>query len=100
MKLLKKIIFFSIFYFYLISISLSDTHNLQEILELIQSDIKTLEKAVYSENFKSKNENENFSNQTETEDRETTKRYSFAPRFLSSSTVGSKASSGKKVPNH
>ena len=68
MKLLKKIIFFSIFYFSSISISLSDTHNLQEILELIQSDIKTLEKAVYSENFKSNNENENFSNQSETED--------------------------------
>ena len=68
MKLLKKIIFFSLFYFSSIGISLSDTHNLQEILELIQSDIKTLEKAVYSENFKSKNENENFSNQTETED--------------------------------
>ena len=68
MKLLKKIIFFSIFYFSSISISLSDTHNLQEILELIQSDIKTLEKAVYSENFKFKNENENFSNQPETED--------------------------------
>ena len=54
MKLLKKIFFFSIFYFFSINISLSDTHNLQEILELIQSDIKTLEKAVYSENFKSK----------------------------------------------
>ena len=68
MKLLKKIIFFSILYFSSNSISLSDTHNLQEILELIQSDIKTLEKAVYSENFKSKSENENFSNQPETED--------------------------------
>ena len=30
---------------------LSDNHNLNEIIKLIQKDIKTLERAVYSENF-------------------------------------------------
>ena len=69
MKVLKRIIFFSILLFtYTINISLSDNHNLKEILELIQSDIKTLEKAVYSENYKSDIEAENLSNQSDTED--------------------------------
>ena len=61
MKVLKRIIFFSILYTCSINISLSDNHNLKEILELIQSDIKTLEKAVYSENYKSDIEAENLS---------------------------------------
>jgi len=30
---------------------LSDNHNLNEVIELIQKDLKTLERAVYSENF-------------------------------------------------
>ena len=69
MRFLKRIIFFSILlYTYTINISLSDNHNLKEILELIQSDIKTLEKAVYSENYKSDIEAENLSNQSDTED--------------------------------
>ena len=68
MKVLKRIIFFSILYTCSINISLSDNHNLKEILELIQSDIKTLEKAVYSENYKSDIEAENLSNQSDTED--------------------------------
>ena len=68
MKVLKRIIFFSILYICSINISLSDNHNLKEILELIQSDIKTLEKAVYSENYKSDIEAKNLSNQSNTED--------------------------------
>ncbi len=68
MKVLKRIIFFSILYTCSINISLSDNHNLKEILELIQSDIKTLEKAVYSENYKSDIEAGNLSNQSDTED--------------------------------
>ena len=36
--------------FFLSSNSFSDNHNFKEILEIIQNDIKTLEKAVYSEN--------------------------------------------------
>ena len=51
---MKKIIFISNFIlFYVLTLSsnsFSDNHNLKEILEIIQSDIKTLEKAVYSEN--------------------------------------------------
>ena len=31
--------------------SFSDNHNLNEIIKLIQKDLKTLERAVYSENF-------------------------------------------------
>ena len=31
--------------------SYSDSHNLNEIIKLLQKDIKTLERAVYSENF-------------------------------------------------
>ena len=51
---MKKTIFiinYIFFYlFFLSSNSFSDNHNLKEILEIIQNDIKTLEKAVYSEN--------------------------------------------------
>ena len=39
-----------IFFFVFQNHSLSDNHNLREILELIQKDLKTLERAVYSEN--------------------------------------------------
>ena len=38
--------------------SFSDSHNLNEIIKLIQKDLKTLERAVYSENF-SLNEDDN-----------------------------------------
>ena len=31
--------------------SFSDNHNLNEIIKLMQKDLKTLERAVYSENF-------------------------------------------------
>jgi len=50
-------------YFYLFSLVLviinfpstvfSDSHNLKEVIELIQKDLKTLERAVYSEDFSS-----------------------------------------------
>ena len=33
--------------------SFTDNHNLKEIIELMQKDLKTLERAVYSENFSS-----------------------------------------------
>ena len=36
--------------------SYSDNHNLKEIIELIQKDLKTLERAVYSEDFSSNEE--------------------------------------------
>ena len=45
----KLTVIINIFFFINIVPVLSDNHNVQEILELIQKDIKTLEKAVYSE---------------------------------------------------
>ena len=60
------------YYFYLFLIiiivnipnkSFSDNHNLKEEIKLIQKDLKTLERAVYSENFSSNEEtNDNISN--------------------------------------
>ena len=50
-----------ILFFYSVSLSLADNHNISEILEIIQKDIKTLEKAVYSE---SSNSSVNLSNET------------------------------------
>ena len=60
MRYLKKIInlFVLICVFYPINVP-ADNHNLGEILELIQKDIKTLERAVYSETEKS-NINDDF----------------------------------------
>ena len=41
----------------------SDNHNLNEIIKLIQKDLKTLERAVYSENFSTNQDsNENTKN--------------------------------------
>ena len=37
----------------------SDNHNLYEVLELIQKDLKTLERAVYSDSFSLNNETTN-----------------------------------------
>ena len=58
------------FYFFLALILISfptktysENHNLNEIIELIQKDLKTLERAVYSENFSTNQDtNENASN--------------------------------------
>ena len=44
------------------STSFSDNHNIREILELIQKDIKTLERAVYSNSSDTKNNDVAFSN--------------------------------------
>ncbi len=51
MKHLSKLTFFKLILvinFLLSSVSYADNHNISQILELIQKDIKTLEKAVYS----------------------------------------------------
>ena len=45
----KFALLINIFFFINIGPVISDNHNIREILELIQKDIKTLEKAVYSE---------------------------------------------------
>jgi tol-pal system protein YbgF len=50
-----------VLFFYFFSLSFADNHNISKILETIQKDIKTLEKAVYSE---SSNSSLNLSNET------------------------------------
>ena len=51
-KLKRLRIFFGILFFlFLSNYSYSDNHNLSEILKLIQKDLKTLERAVYSDDF-------------------------------------------------
>ena len=52
------------FNFFFYSISFADNHNIYETLELIQKDIKTLEKAVYSGSLDSNNINLNSSTST------------------------------------
>ena len=54
-KFLALILFFIIFS----NKTFSESHNIQEILDLIQKDIKTLERAVYSENEETIPENNN-----------------------------------------
>ena len=44
----SKIIIFILGNFFLITCSFADNHNIYEIIEQLQKDIKTLEKAVYS----------------------------------------------------
>ena len=46
----KKLIHlkFTFIFFFLSNVVFADNHNLNEVLELIQKDLKTLEKAVYS----------------------------------------------------
>ncbi len=55
----KITIIFSLFFN---SFSVADNHNIYEILELIQKDLKTLEKAVYSNSFESNNNGNNSEN--------------------------------------
>ena len=50
-----------IIFFCSVSLTFADNHNISKILEIIQKDIKTLEKAVYSQ---SSNSNTNLSNAT------------------------------------
>ena len=57
MKYFIKILitnFFIFLGFFSLPVSFADNHNIYEILEIIQKDIKTLEKAVYSESSESK----------------------------------------------
>ena len=51
-----KYYFYSILIIVILNVpnkSFSDNHNLNEVIKLIQKDLKTLERAVYSENFSS-----------------------------------------------
>ena len=54
----KKIsIFLVVFFSIIINNSFSDTEGIKEILEIIQKDLRTLERAVYSDSFSSDNSN-------------------------------------------
>jgi len=64
MKLMFKLKYFFLLFLTLLLINLptkgfSDNHNLKEIIELIQKDLKTLERAVYSENFSNDEDSDN-----------------------------------------
>ena len=62
MRFLVKILYIKIFFiisFFNNSLSFADNHNVNEILEQLQQDIKTLEKAVYSGSAQSTNESVN-----------------------------------------
>ena len=48
---------FTFIFLFFFNVAFADNHNLNEILELIQKDLKTLEKAVYSGSINSKNSN-------------------------------------------
>ena len=67
MEILQKknlIFLFFLFFFNVTNVS-AETSNIQEILRVIQKDLKTLEKAVYSENFSNETENSISNNVTE-----------------------------------
>ncbi len=73
MKFLSKIIFLHfiiLFKFFLLSSSFADNHNIYEIIDKIQKDIKTLEKAVYAESLDQNNTNivSNINNNQNSED--------------------------------
>ena len=55
----KKLIHlkFVLVFFFLSNAAFADSHNLNEILELIQKELKTLEKAVYSDSLNKENSN-------------------------------------------
>jgi len=67
MKLIPKILFYKFFLFinlFFFSISFADNHNIYEIIDQLQRDIKTLEKAVYSNNAETNSANVDSSNIT------------------------------------
>ena len=61
----KNLIFLFFLFFFNVTNVIADTSNIQEILRVIQKDLKTLEKAVYSENFSNETENSISNNVTE-----------------------------------
>tara|TARA_Y100000590_G_scaffold182615_1_gene208096 strand:- start:1035 stop:2039 length:1005 start_codon:yes stop_codon:yes gene_type:complete len=59
----KKItIFLVVFFSIIINNSFSETEGIKEILEIIQKDLRTLERAVYSDSFSSNNSNNSSNN--------------------------------------
>ena len=58
----KFIIFTLILPFVTFSYSIADTTDIKEILEIIQKDLRTLERAVYSESFSQSSNNSSTKN--------------------------------------
>ena len=54
--------------FFSLSVTLADNHNISEILEQIQKDVKTLEKAVYSGSIETNNSSNNMAISNNSED--------------------------------
>jgi tol-pal system protein YbgF len=71
MKILLKNLFIKLFVlinFFQFTHSFADNHNINEVLEQLQNDIKTLEKAVYSGSMQLDNNNLNLSSNNNSED--------------------------------
>ena len=71
MKIISRILFIKIFLiinFFSTSYLFGDNHNIYEIIEKLQKDIKTLETAVYSESSKPINSTSNFNENNNSED--------------------------------
>ena len=71
MKILFKNLFIKLFIlinFFLFTYSFADNHNINEVLEQLQNDSKTLEKAVYSGSMQLDNDNLNLSSNNNSED--------------------------------
>ena len=77
--MIKKYIFKLLLTAFLFSLSFnkvySDNHNVLQILEALQQDIKTLERAVYSDSFEKKNTNNNDASLTENSSEEALTRH-------------------------
>ena len=67
---IRTVIFTFIINFFLTFNSFADNHNIYEILDQLQKDIKTLEKAVYSGSVELKNQSINNSNITSVDNSE------------------------------
>ena len=74
-KFLFKLFILALFYILNFSIVYSDNHNVFQILEALQQDIKTLERAVYSDSFQKSTNNDNSQNLLESSSEEALTRH-------------------------
>ena len=74
-KSLFKLFILALFYILNFSIVYSDNHNVLQILEALQQDIKTLERAVYSDSFQKSTNNDNSQNLLESSSEEALTRH-------------------------
>ena len=74
-KSLFKLFILALFYTLNFSSAYSDNHNVLQILEALQQDIKTLERAVYSDSFQKSTNNDNSQNLLESSSEEALTRH-------------------------